>query len=223
MSNWALNKLLIEYELRQEDAAAELYMESAGMQHGGTLRGRLWERQVLKYLDSCQSPQTFTIRSLANSTVSQWTYPAPVTRVDFLSPSFTPSLRLAVDTQQPRHLVPLDLENFPTLNSVLYDPAGPFTCIQVTTRKKHPELVSGFKRVQGWLKQKTPLASLRPSTSGNHWYLLFVVPEDIASAFELQEIEGDTEQNEWAREVDQYVLGLKEDVVWGRKLSVFSR
>jgi len=219
VSDWVLNKLLTEYERRQADAAVELYMASASIQHGETLCGRLWERQVLKYLDSHHSPQTFTIRSLTNSTLSQWTYPGPVRRADFLTPSFTPSLQVAVDTQQPRHLVPWD-PNFPTLGSVLYDPSGPLTCIQVTLRKKHPAVVLGFKRIQGWLKRNALLASLRPSTSGKHWYLLFVVPEVMASAYRLQEFEGDTKQNEWPRKVDQYVLGLEEDVVWGKKLTI---
>jgi hypothetical protein len=90
------------------------------------------------------------------------------------------------------------------------------TGIQVTIRDEHPVAVSGLKRIQGWLKQQSPLAHLRPSISDNHWRLVFVVPEAAAASFEQQPMEGDTGGNEWARKVDQYVLGIQEDTLWRR-------
>jgi len=215
VSPWALDMLLKEYETRQENAAADFYISISGMASAGSLRGRLMERQVLKYFDTLHGPHDFYIRSLANSTISKWTYPGPAERVTFQSRSFTHTLNSAVEAKQPQHLVPSD-PNFPAVDSILYDPAGVLVCIQITIQDKHPVAVLGLRRIQGWLKYKTPLANLRPSTSGKHWPLIFVAPDTVAPAFRLQDFEGDTDKYEWAKKVDQYVLGIKEDVLWGK-------
>jgi hypothetical protein len=217
VSPWALDMLLKEYETRQPNAAADFYMSIAGMPSAGSLRGHLMERQVLKYFDTLHGPQDFSIRSLASSTISKWTYPGPAERITFQSRSFTPSLKSAVEAKQPRHLVPSD-PNFPAVDSILYDPVGVLTCIQITIKDKYPVAVLGLRRIQGWLKLCTPLADLRPSTSGNHWRLIFVVPDTVAPTFGLQDLEGDTDKCEWAKKVDQYVLGIKKDVLWGRAI-----
>ena len=112
-------------------------------------------------------------------------------------------------------MVPLD-PNFPAVDSILYDPGEVLTGIQVTIRNEHPVAVSGLKRVQGWLKLKGPLAHLRPSIMGDHWRLIFVVPAATAATFRQQVFEQDTDGNEWARKVDQYVLSIEEDTLWGR-------
>ena len=217
VSPWALDMLLKEYERHQDNAAAEFYISIVGRPDAGSLRGCLMERQVLNYFDTLHGPHGFSIRSLASSTISKWTYPGPAKRVTFQSRSFAPSLKSAIEAKQPRHLAPSD-PNFLAVGSILYDPAGVLTCIQIATKDKHPVAVSGLKRIQGWLKYQTPLGDLRPSTSGNHWRLIFVVPDLVASAFELQDFEGDTDKCEWAEKVDQYVLGIKEDVLWGKAM-----
>ena len=112
--------------------------------------------------------------------------------------------------------MPLD-PNFAAIDSMLYEPSLPtLTGIQVTIRDEHPVAVSGLKCIQGWLKQKSPLAHLRPSISGEHWRLVFVIPNPAADSFKQQPMEGDTRGNEWAKKIDQYVLGLQEDTLWGR-------
>jgi len=58
MSMWALDLLLNQYETRQSDAAAKFYHSIAGMRSAVSLRGRVMERQVLKYSDSL-SPVDF--------------------------------------------------------------------------------------------------------------------------------------------------------------------
>ena len=117
------------------------------------------------------------------------------------------------------HLVPLD-SNFPAVDSVVYDPDAVLAGIQVTTGGLHPIAASGLKRVQGFLKRGTCLAGLWPSISGNnHWRLIFVVPTTAAASFALQAIEGDTATQEWARKIDQYVLGIPEDALWGRVMT----
>jgi hypothetical protein len=117
------------------------------------------ERQLLKYFDTLHGPHDFSIRSLASSTISKWTYPGPAKRVTFPSQSFTPSLKSAVEAKQPRHLVPSD-PNFPAVDLILYDPAGGLICIQVTIKDKHPVAGLGLRRIEGWLKYRTLLADL---------------------------------------------------------------
>ena len=38
----------------------------------------------------------------------------------------------------------------------------------------------------------------------------------MAPDYKLQDFEGDTKKCEWAKKVDQYVVGIDENVVWGR-------
>ena len=217
VSPWALDALLKEYETRTADAAADFYLSIADKPFAGSLRGRLMERQVLKYFDSFPGPHDFPMRSLASSAVSTWTYPGPAKRVTFESRSFTPSLTSAVEAKQPQHLVPSD-PNFPAVDSILCNPAEGIVCIQVTIKNNHPVAVSGLRRIQAWLKRGTPLGDLRPSISGKHWRLIFVVPEVMAHDYRLQDFEGDTKKCEWANKVDQYVVGINENVVWGRAM-----
>jgi hypothetical protein len=80
-------------------------------------------------------------------------------------------------------------------------------------------VVMGLKRIQGWLKADGLLAGLRPSASGNHWCFIFVVPDAAAASFNQQPMEGNTGSHEWANKVDQYVLGLQEDTLWGRTVT----
>jgi hypothetical protein len=215
VSMWALDLLLKQYETRQADAAAEFFNSIAGIPSAGSLRGQIMERQVLKYFDCLKDPHIFELRSLADSSIAQWKYPGSTLRSTFQSQTFTSSLESAVDARDPLHLVPLD-PNFPAVDSILYDPGEVLTGIQVTIRNEHPVAISGLKHVQGWLKLKGPLAHLRPSITGNHWRLIFVVPAATAVSFRQQVFEQDTGGNEWARKVDQYVLSIEEDALWGR-------
>ena len=215
MSKWALDLLLKKYESRQSNAAFNFYQSIKGIRSAAALRGNIMERQVLNYFNTLEGPQCFEIRSLADSTISNWTYPR-ARRATFESSSFTSFLSSAVSSRYALHLVPGDPDS-PVIVSVLYDPSLPvLTCIQVTIRDEHPVAVSGLQRIQRWLKQDSPLAHLRPSISANHWRLIFVVPEAAAAGFEQQSMTGDTSGNEWARKVDQYVLGLREDTLWRR-------
>jgi hypothetical protein len=70
VSRWALDLLLKKYESRQSDAAFDFYQYIKGIQPAAALRGRIMERQVLKYFDSLEGPQAFQIRSLADSSTS---------------------------------------------------------------------------------------------------------------------------------------------------------
>jgi hypothetical protein len=48
---------------------------------------------------------------------------------------------------------------------------------------------------------------------------MFVVPAAAAASFKQRVFEGDTSGDEWARKVNQYVLGIKEDTLWGRTVT----
>jgi hypothetical protein len=98
----------------------------------------------------------------------------------------------------------------------VHDPCEVLTGIQVTIRNEHPVAVLGLKHIQGWLKLRSPLTHLWPSIAGNHWRLIFVVQAAAAPSFKQQVFEEDTGRHEWARKVDQYVLGVEEDTLWGR-------
>ena len=217
VSPWALDALLKECENRAVDAVADFYIAIADKPYAESLRGRLWERQVLKYFETFPGPHNFSMRSLASSAASTWTYPGLAKRATFESRSFAPLLTSAVEAAEARHLVPSD-PNFPAVGSILYNPAEGLVCIQVTTKDIHPVAVSGLKRIQAWLKCGTPLGVLRPSILREHWPLIFVVPEIIAPRYKLQNFQGDTNTCEWAKKVDQYVVGIDEDVVWGRAM-----
>ena len=156
VSPWALDALLKEYETRTADAAADFYISIADKPFAGSLRGRLMERQVLKYFDTFSGPHVFAMRSLADSAVSTWIYPGSAKRVTFESRLFSSSLTSAVEAKQPRHLVPSD-PNFPAVDSILYNPAEGLVCIQVTINNDHPVAVSGLKRIQAWLRRDTLL------------------------------------------------------------------
>jgi len=65
-------------------------------------------------------------------------------------------------------------------------------------------------------KLRTSLAGHCPSKT-RPWRPLFVVPSDVASAFKLQELNGDTARGKWAGKVRQYVVGLEEQTTFGKR------
>jgi len=111
----------------------------------------------------------------------------------------------AVATKEPLHLVPL-ISNFPAVDSIVYDSNKVLTCIQTTIKKgEHPIAVPGLLRVQRWFNDQA-LAGLRPSKN-DPWRFVFIVPSNMVSTFKKQRFQGDTDNNEWAGKVRQYVLG----------------
>ncbi|KIK03233.1 hypothetical protein K443DRAFT_5495 [Laccaria amethystina LaAM-08-1] len=119
-------------------------------------------------------------------------------------------LKDAFTQQKSLHLVPNE-PNFPAVDSILYPPRDSLTGIH---HNEHPVAVVGLKRIQSWLKRRSILDKLRPSIR-KHWPLIFVVPEETATNFKIQKVEGDG-SNEWFKKVDQWVLGIKEDTLWGK-------
>jgi len=213
VSMWALDLLLGAYEAQKSDAAFKFYESIADMPKAGTLWGRILERQVLRYFDNLRGTHTFILRSLKDSSTIKWVYPGPTERHTFLPTTFAKELQSAVENKKPLHLVPKD-PNFPALDSTVYDPKCGLFLNQITANLHHPVAVVGLQRVQSWLKLNTLLANLRPAIHHRHWPLTFIVPESISDSFTKQPFEGDTIKQEWAKKVDQYVLGIKEESLW---------
>lgn len=213
VSTWALTVLLNTYKKRQANASYEFYKLLKGSQGTGPLRGAMFEAQVLEYLAALKGQEQFAIRRLSNSDTDQWTYPGPTTSSFSHSSTFTQSLRDAVTQEISLLLVPQP--NFAAVAAILYTPRDVLTGIQVTVNTVHPVAVVGLQRIQKWLKQKSILDNLRPSVRGDHWRLIFVVPDDQAFSFEIQKFEGNGSDG-WLKKVDQWVLGMNEDTIWGR-------
>jgi hypothetical protein len=217
VSRWVLNLLLVQYEVNKADAVADFYNKLSAMPEAATIRGHLFKRQVLNHLRGISEERQFPIRRLTDSEEMTW-YRGPVRHTDLEALSFFDEIAEAVRCGSPLHLVPL-ARNFPAVDSILYDPNDPdavLTCIQITMNEAHPIAVSGLLRIQSWLDLDTPLAGLRPTTT-RPWRFLFVVPSRMVSTFQSQTLKGDTDTCEWAGKVDQYVLGLKDETIFGRR------
>jgi hypothetical protein len=194
------------------NAAAEIYFALSGLTDAATLRGHLFERQVLNHL--FRTGFEYNIRGLTDSNKVWSGHEArPFTFEDL---TFFNELTKAVMKKEPLHLVP-SARNFAAVDSILYNPNdldAVFTCIQVTVnRKQHAVSVEGLRKIQSYLKRDTLLNGLRPSKK-RPWRFVFVVQSPKASTFEPQEWIGDTPKGEWAGKVHQYVLGLKEETIF---------
>ncbi len=176
------------------------------MPDAATLRGHLFERQVLTYLDNVDIDRTLTIRRLADSGSISWRYRGPIPPFTFQESAVIAKIKTAVDTKKSLHLVPSG-PNFPAIGSIVYQPGDVLTCIQITMDSVHPIVVSGLERIQSWLKYRTNPAGLRPKDT-RKWRFIFIVPSDMESTFRLQNFKGD-DNVKWAQKVDQYVLGLE--------------
>ena len=212
VSRWVFDYVLDVCETHEADAVAKLYRGlSVPFYEPRTvsLRGCLFERQVLNYLDGIDTHRNLSIHGLAYSDERPWTYRGPIGRFTFQeSATVIDKIKNAVGANEPLHLVLPSAPNFPDFDSIFYYPNDVLTCIQITINHKHPIAVSGLQRIQRWLKLHTMLADLCPKRS-RPWRYIFIVPSHMASTFTLQELEGDTAEGEWAGKVDQYVLGLK--------------
>ena len=215
VSRWALNLLLRDYKAGKAHEAAAFYNSLSGIYRAASFRGNLFEQQVFNYLDSISTGYRFTIRGLADSDQTSWTYHGSIRYITFQESTVTTEISKAFQDRKPRHLVPL-AHNFPTMDSIFYDPNDPvavITCIQITINMDHAIAVKGLQLLQKWFKPGSPLKDLRP-TNAKPWRFLFVVPTDVARTFKLQKLKDDTPTNVWARKVHQYVLGLEERTVF---------
>ncbi len=203
VSQWAFDLFLNKCEDLQAGAIARFYRQISGKPQAASLRGYLFERQVL---DSSSAESRYEILGLTNPKEKKtWTFRG---RIRYFTEDSTAvdEVTNAVATKEPLHLVPL-ISSFPAVDSIVYDPNEVFTCIQTTVNKgEHPISVSGLQRIQRWLDLQTSLAGLLPSKK-KPWRFIFIVPSNMVSTFKKQRFKGDTDNNEWAGKVKQYVLG----------------
>ncbi|KAH9978410.1 hypothetical protein BJV74DRAFT_888255 [Russula compacta] len=218
VSRWALDILLGQYDKREAEALASLYYRMSPTSGAGSVRGRMFEKQVLNYLDGIEVEHPFSIRRLIDSERMQWLYRGPIRRFAFTTLTFTAGIADAVQKKERVHLVPIN-PNFGAVDSILYDPNDPntLTCIQITRNERHPIAVSGLKRIQGWLIRGTLLAGLRPSKTSPWRFIFFVPSSGMESTFKLQKFCDDTLLGEWASKVQQYVMRLEEQTIFGKE------
>ena len=219
VSRWALNLLLRCYEACKPHATADFYYRLVWIPGAASLRGHLFERQVLDHLDGICAGHTFAIRGLTDPEQTQtWNYRGSTQHIAFQESAVFKEISEAVQDLKPRHLVPL-VCNFPGMDSILYDPDDPdavITCIQITMNMDRVILVRGLQLLQRWFKLGSLLEGLRP-TNAKPWRLLFVVPSHMERTFKSQMLKGDTPDNVWAGKVRQYVLGLEEGTIFRRR------
>jgi hypothetical protein len=214
VSGWALDLLLDQYKDRQADLIADFYYHISAMPEAATLRGHLFERLVLNCLRGIRTEYTFPIRGLTDSNERRWTYRGPES-ITFEESTAFDIITKAVQCRTPLHLVPL-ARNFAAVDSIVYDPNEGLTCIKITLDSDNPIAVSGLQRIQRWLRLGTSLAALRPNRA-KPWRFVFIVPSDMAPDFTWQRLKDDTRTDAWAGKVEQYVLGLDEQTIFGRR------
>ena len=207
VSQWAFNSLLNKCEAHEANATSQFYRQLSGIPWAASFRGHLFKRQVLNHLCGLRTEYTFSIRRLTDSDQTTWTYPG-IKGTPFQKATVIEKIKEAVGNHMPLHLIPSD-PNFPAVDSIVYDPNEQrLTCIQITFKSEHSIAVIGLQRIQRWLNPPTsPVGELRPSRR-NPWRFVFIVPSDMASTFTSQELKGGSTRGDWARKVEQYVLGL---------------
>jgi hypothetical protein len=179
VSRWVFDSLMMACETHEADAShatAKFYRNLSGVSWAGAFRGRLFERQALKYFDDIDGDLDLSIRRLHDSVQKTWTYHGPIPRSVFQETTVIGIITNAiVATDEPVHLVP-SATNFAAVDSIVYYPNDVLTCIQTTMNYDHPIAVSGLRRIQRWLK--SPLEDLRPKKKeGSRWRFIFIVPE----------------------------------------------
>ena len=220
VSPWVLDQLLHYYEEQEFDVASHFYFLLKGIPNTETLQGHLFERQALRHLCGISTSKVFQLRGLADSSEIRWTCHGPIRRITFTKSTFCNELTEAVRNRVPVQLVP-SIPNFAAIDSINYDPNNgetALTFIRVTMNLEHDIAVSSLKKIQHWLKSRTPLEGLRPSKK-RPWRFVFLVPSDKAPIYKLQTLKDDTVKGEWAGKVHQYVLGMKEETIFVRRNS----
>jgi len=219
VSSWAMDRILRRLKEKKATAIADFFHGISGIRGAGPMRGSMFEKRVLRYFDEIESDCKLSIRNLSKpkrgltSSDPTWIFRAKPGCVTFEEATVIDEITNAVETSQGLHLVPSEV-NFPAIDSIVYQPDDVLTCLQITISLKHRIAVSGLNRIQGWLKYNSSLAGLRAKTA-KPWRFIFVLPLDKAHKFGIQKLDKDSPTGVWARKVNQYVLGLEEETIFG--------
>jgi hypothetical protein len=106
VSQWALNLLPEQYEAHKADVAAGFYYKLSAMHDAATLRGHLFERQVLNHLRGIRRERQFSMRRLTGSQQMTW-YRGPVRHTDLQRSLFLDEITEVVRRRSTLHLVSL--------------------------------------------------------------------------------------------------------------------
>ena len=151
VSPCALDNLLGAYNGQQADVPYNFYCLIMKAFRMRILWGQMFERQVFKFFASLKENTSFRMRSLDNSTTSDWVYPGPTSYSSFRPLTVIQLLEVAVTLKKPLCLTATpNPSNFPAVVSILYDPSQGLTGIQITAQTTHPVAVMGFKQIQKW-------------------------------------------------------------------------
>lgn len=215
VSRWALDVLLTQYEITKANKAAEIYRVTSGTIFTASLRGTVFERQVLNHFCHIRTECKFSIRRLTGFRNPEWTYRGPIRNFTFEKETVNNAITEAVQNKEPLHLIP-SVSNFAAADSILYDPNDPnavVTCIQVARNNNHPISLSGLQDIQRWFELGTPLKDLRPNKK-RPWRFVFVVPFGLAREFKPQGFKGDAGGEAWDGKVHQCVLELEDGKIF---------
>jgi hypothetical protein len=211
ISGWVWGQILSTLESRSLENAYKFYLKIEGSRYAAPLRGRMWERVVLRYFHYTET-LSFTIQSLENGNIKEWAPFKDMTTFDF-----GPPRRLA------DHLKKCIIDNkagffrpkskiFKSFDAIFYEPGEPLSLAQITENYLHFEKLSGLQDLQRLLSRRDGvLKSVRPSVA-SPWILLFIVPQPMDSTFPKQKQKPDVRI--WHRKTRQYVLGLDKAAVF---------
>jgi len=223
VSPWAFDRLMAEVEQRDIDGAYKFYMQIQGSTDAAQVRGRVWERQVHKYLRSIQIPTSFCIYSLDNHANSLNIQFSSTTLHEAFGPNqiFEGRLTSSIRNGSSCYLKPVS-KTFASIDSVLYEHDAsrfgfqPLIAFQMTDAWSHPLSVKGLATIQKSLRLQVPeLKALRPSGS-QKWIIVFVVPAPMGESFVKQGFKDPGGPSHWDSKTAQYVLELKREHVFGQ-------
>ncbi|KIM44988.1 hypothetical protein M413DRAFT_25378 [Hebeloma cylindrosporum] len=209
VSDWSFNRLLDKYEQwRTVNAGRDFFNVFRTQPRITTF---VWERQFFRFI---QSPRTFVLRSLddpSECTTCEWEFSGDAEHQTFESGSFPAGLQALIEDKTSGHLKPLSSAGPVSDALAVYQPSR---LIFLQFKRGNVEsddsrIVSGFERVQRWLKLECPHSShLHPSES-RPWMIISIVPEESAASFKQQSF-----GRVWNLQVKQYVLGSPQKDLW---------
>ena len=193
VSDWVYDLIIRVCAEKDKDAAATIYYQLEKTPSAGLFRGRLFEKQVLDFLDRIESNHDLSIRRLSKTggANSNWTYHGPIRRYTF---------------EEPMYLVP-PAPNFAAVDSIFKQRSVATTRLKSQVSGKYK---SGSKKAHR-LRSCAPLRRLPKVDGDGRWRFIFIVPKKVEPTFTKQELQGDTDKGIW---VDQYVLGLDEKTIF---------
>lgn len=223
VSQWALERIIVELQSRARDAAFRLYMTIQGTPEAAAFRGRIWEWQVHVYFSSFTQPRTLPIRPTDNRSAATVNMTFCVKNQDtFGRPAiFEGSLASYIRDGDSGYLMPCS-KVYATFDAFLYQHGVslpghlPLIGLQITDAYDHPINPKGLELLRKSLNH-AGLKHLVPSDQ-NRLIILFVVPKPMAASWMKQRFKDSDgkfiNSPTWDRKTTQYVVELDPEEVW---------